>query len=437
MDASDRFTHLEDLINQRFDKIQDDITETKAALSVHSSKINKDVYQMRRVVIDNLMKENKSLQKRARETEKRLVKLERQVNSTEQNNRKNNIEIESIPMSVTQDELREVVAKILNRISSLRIEPNDVEAVHRLFSKKQPQPTIVRMRRNLLEDIKSKSAKSKLKDVGREMGFPHGTKIYINDNLSPTMRNIAYQARLLKANNLIADTWFSNAAVRIQRNAGDRPIKITHEEDLYLAFPEFKKFTFDRAFYQRIVEEDELNAYDELEGWERSESESDQDDEEIEGDEVVVDGNPTTWAPGGSNQSAGLETTTSQAVRTENGAACAVTQGEVLCNQVNNPGSPTINNQFPETATVTPRADGLIDGSISGGSVDMGDNVGTPMSLEDMPNLEKSHIMFSQSNTMEKEPKETRKKSMQSKLPLNNNSLPPNLTRSVVKSLNM
>ena len=290
---ADRFDHLEtlitskfDVINSRFDALQHDLSSTKDTITQQSTKLNDDVAQMRRVVIDNLMKQNTQLQKRARDTESRLIKLERQVNCTEQNNRKNNIEIDGIPANVTDEQLKSVVADLLNRIVDRRIQEDDIEAVHRLYSKHQPRPTIVRMRRNILEEVKSKEARSKLKGIAKLMKFPNGTKIYINDNLSPAMKSLAYNARLLKHYKMIEDTWFSNAAVRIRRCRGDEALRITHEEDLFKAFPEFEYFSFDCEIYQRIRDEDDMEAFDDLEGWfsdeDNDDDDSSEDDEEEE-----------------------------------------------------------------------------------------------------------------------------------------------------------
>ena len=427
MAEEDRFSQLTELINKRFDNLQEDLTQTKFALSSYSARVNEDVSQMRRVVIDNLMKENRLLQKRVRGNEKRMIKLERQANMTEQNNRKNNIEIEGIPSSVQDNELRAVVADLLNRISAQEISTGDIEAVHRLFSKREPHPTIVRMKRNLLEEIRSKAAKEKLKGIGRTMGCLNGSKIYINDNLSPNMRNLAFQARLLKANNVITDTWFSNAAVRIRRKPGDRPIKIVHEEDLFLAFPDFDKFTFDRTFYQRIVEEDELCAYDELEGWDGSHCEEEEDSEE---DEERPNANLATATEPRFDQTNGTSET-QQSATEENAIPVEGAQGKTDGHQDPCLQSPPNITPSSVPAIATPRVDGLIDGTISGGSVDLS---GGDPEMYGLPNLEKSYNWNnSPRRSMEKSAKGTRKKlSLSSKLP--SMVMPPNLTRSVVKS---
>ena len=92
-------------------------------------------------------------------------------------------------------------------------------------------------------------------------------------HLVPSMRSLSYNARLLKSNNIIFDTWFSNAAIRIKRTPTAKPIKITHEKDLVDAFPEFEHFTFDMNFYRRLQDEENINKYDDLEGYGLAEDE--------------------------------------------------------------------------------------------------------------------------------------------------------------------
>ena len=266
-ETSDRFTqlehNLEQLINRRFDTLQQSNAHINTTLS------------SRKVVVDELTRENHALQQHVKTLEGRLLKLERQVNNTEQNNRKNNIEIDGIPASVNDDDLREVVAILLNHITESDIMTSDIEAAHRLPSKTSPKPTIVRMKRNLIEEAKSKEARTKLKDIAVKMNFPRGTRIYVNDNQSPNMRSLAYNARLLKNAGLITETWFSNAAVRIKRSPQSKTIKITHEKDLVDEFPTFDDFTFDMKFYRKIQDDEDIDRYDNLGG------SIDRDDEDV------------------------------------------------------------------------------------------------------------------------------------------------------------
>ena len=72
-----------------------------------------------------------------------------------------------------------------------------------------------------LSHLLLKNTKS-LKDVAQRLNYPQDSKIYVNDNLSPNMRTIHFNARNMKKAGIIEDTWFSNAAVRLKlKNGGN------------------------------------------------------------------------------------------------------------------------------------------------------------------------------------------------------------------------
>jgi hypothetical protein len=215
-------------------------------------------------MIDNLVRDNRTLQKTVRMLFERLIKTERQVNQTEQNNRKNNLEIDGIPETVDSANLKSAVARILNHAATSEITENDIEAVYRI-GKTSPKPTIVRMRRNLVDEVKELPNKKKLRTAPSALNFPAGVKLFINDNLSPNMRTLAFNARVMKRQKVIADTWFSNAAVRIKKH-DQQIVKVTHEIDLFENFPDFKQFSFDTSLYERSDDEDDMARYDTLEG---------------------------------------------------------------------------------------------------------------------------------------------------------------------------
>lgn len=248
------FLAIERLMNRRFDLLEESNSEIK------------DELRMRNRTLGQLRTENRQLHERVRTLEDRLLLLEKQVNNTENNNRKNNVEIEGIPATVKDEDLRAVAAEIFNHVIVSDIDVSEIECAHRLYSKTTPKPTIVRLRRNFIDELKTKDAKTKLKDVGVKMGYPRGTKIYVNDNQSPKMKNLSFNARLLKQDGVIAETWFSNAAVRIKLTPTSKPLKITHEKDLIDNFPTYDRFTFDMDFYRRIQEDLDIEKYDDLSG---------------------------------------------------------------------------------------------------------------------------------------------------------------------------
>ena len=56
-------------------------------------------------------------------------------------------------------------------------------------------------------------------------------------------------------------------------NGGDS-VKVEHETDLYARFPDFKGFTFDTNFCDRVIQDDR-DAYDDLEGmWDLNEEQT-------------------------------------------------------------------------------------------------------------------------------------------------------------------
>ena len=68
------------------------------------------------------------------------------------------------------------------------------------------------------------------------------------------MRNLSFNARKLKKDCKIADTWYSNAAVKIKHLDGSF-LKVEHEFELYRAFPNYE-FSFDTSLYDRVLNSD-------------------------------------------------------------------------------------------------------------------------------------------------------------------------------------
>ena len=99
-----------------------------------------------------------------------------------------------------------IAAKILNHIAISEIVESDIEAVHRLKSKVTPYPTIVCLKRNLADEVKSKDNKKKLGTVTAALDLPEGTKNFINKNQSRNMKSLSYNAHLLKRAGMISDT---------------------------------------------------------------------------------------------------------------------------------------------------------------------------------------------------------------------------------------
>ena len=244
-------------INTKLNGIATDLSETKTslkdAITRSAADIQKDIAHIRGHIITKLMVENSDLRTRVSYLERRFLSLEKTTNKIEQNHRKSNLEFSGIPRDVNDDQLKQTVADIINDITEENITTKDIEACHRLQTKQNPKPTIIRANRSLLEKVR-KNRKS-LRGIGDRLKFPPHTKIFVNDNLSSNMKSIDYNARKLAKDGAIQYTWFSNAAVRLKCLDGSTIIA-THEADLYENFPAYQHFSFDTSMYDRILNAD-------------------------------------------------------------------------------------------------------------------------------------------------------------------------------------
>ena len=81
---------------------------------------------------------------------------------------KSNVEFDGIPTNVNQDNLKGTVVKLINSVldeEDDKVTENDIEACHRLYSKKKDKPpaTIIRAKRNVLDKVKKN--KKNLKNI--------------------------------------------------------------------------------------------------------------------------------------------------------------------------------------------------------------------------------------------------------------------------------
>ena len=177
------------------------VNALEGIISNNSKELTDAILHIRNHVLNLLREENVCLRDRVHTLEDRLIKVERQVNRVEQNNRKNNLEFDGIPNSIKQEELAPTVVKIVNDVGDVKIGVNDVEAVHRLYSKRNPKPVIVRLKQNVIDSVREN--RKKLKDVNRRLNI-EGGGIFLNHNLSPNMKSIEFNARNLLKDGMIS-----------------------------------------------------------------------------------------------------------------------------------------------------------------------------------------------------------------------------------------
>ena len=239
------------------EKIEEKGNEVAAANKEIADSIKKDVEQIKTVVIKRLVTYNKTINTKLTANEQRIIELEKQVYKNDQHSRKVNFELDGLPQHIGVNDTKELKAAALQvfQHAGVRDLSNDsIEIIHRIKSKRTPQPVIIKARRDFIDNVFEK--RKEIIDVGKNhMGYEN--KLYVNPNLCPAYSKLAYNCRQLKKEHYILDTWFSNYTLKIK--TPNNVIKtIGHEIDLYRFAPKFDKFSFDTEVYATTNTADEL-----------------------------------------------------------------------------------------------------------------------------------------------------------------------------------
>ena len=164
---------------------------------------------------------------------KQLENTERQCWANTQYSRRECLEVIGIPKTVESKDLEHTIYKVFNSIG-FDIEEDRTEARHRLtksdrfivkFSQRKDCQHLMRIKKGL-------------KDLNpTNLGFPEGTKIYVNDRLCPYYRGLWNECKKLWNNKKIYSYFTVNGTVRIKQVENGPYKSITHINDLRVLFP--------------------------------------------------------------------------------------------------------------------------------------------------------------------------------------------------------
>ena len=185
---------------------------------------------------------------RIEEQKLKISRLEKSSHGGLQHGRGWNIEIDGITPNVgdTPAQLQDAAIKIFKGIN-VGVEIFDIDTIHRLPSRNEEKPTIVRFHsRKLVRALHEN--KSKLKDLpnlGIDIpGLQHDSKIYLRASQCPYFKNLSYNCRVLKRNGRIAKVNVGKDGSISVKKLDDSFIKVTHEDTLRENFPDFENFNF-------------------------------------------------------------------------------------------------------------------------------------------------------------------------------------------------
>ena len=151
---------------------------------------------------------------------------------------------------VEQNQLKGFVVKMFQHAGVRPVNVDNIEVIHRLPSKQISQTTIFKAKRDFIEDVVDK--KKAIRDVGhKNMGYGYDVKFYVNANLCPAYKNLAYNCRLLKKKGKILSMWSNDGKIKVKLNNNQVKL-VTHEFDLFKLFPDFGEFSFKTSLYENV-----------------------------------------------------------------------------------------------------------------------------------------------------------------------------------------
>ena len=205
----------EDLNNYTKKQLTDMFLE-KESMSKSISDLTSDIQKLTGVVT-RLESEVSILRRVNDELQKQLISTERQCWANAQYSRPECIEVAGI------------VLKFFDKLG-VPINPNNIEACHRI--KKESDRTIVKF--NKRKDCQQiMRVKKDLKNMTfTDIDLPVGTTLYLNESLCSYYRWLRSNCKKLRNANIIHSFFTVNGTVKVKVNEGDKPLTITHLEDL-------------------------------------------------------------------------------------------------------------------------------------------------------------------------------------------------------------
>ena len=136
-----------------------------------------------------------------------MYDVELGLNDQQQRSRRINIEICGIPNDVPDEVLKEKCIKILNEIVESPVNVTEINACHRLRGRGN-KPIIMQFTGHKRRDDIIKNLRKAHNINTTQLGLSEGNviyiHIYINPNLSPYFKQIAFYCRRLRLENLIS-----------------------------------------------------------------------------------------------------------------------------------------------------------------------------------------------------------------------------------------
>ena len=167
---------------------------------------------------------------RITELEENYTKLAIDLEQQKQYSRRNAIRISNRnwPEETAGEDTDRMVLDIIHNVMKISsITENDISRSHRVGNRERgPRPILVKFVRY----------RTKEKVMKEKKNLPDG--IHINEDLSPYISSLAYEARQLKRQGAVAETWVYDGRIYVKPTARDRGMVVSSIDELMDIVPE-------------------------------------------------------------------------------------------------------------------------------------------------------------------------------------------------------
>ena len=191
-------------ISDKLEKIESQLDQNHKDLEEKYDGLLESINEMKSKIIENLVKENAQLFAKVKYLESkvvdleeshenmdvRIIQIEKESNANFQYQRGTNLELHGIPNEINDEKLEVTVLGILNAID-VPCNASHLQRCHRLPGKNgSSKPTIIKLTNQRYIDMAHKN--KKLLNKTDLSSIDIKGNIYINYNLTPKMKNLAF-----------------------------------------------------------------------------------------------------------------------------------------------------------------------------------------------------------------------------------------------------
>lgn len=162
----------------------------------------------------SLESQNLGLQMENRDLQQRLVTAESAIDELEQYGRRNALRITNEWPEREDESTDNLVLKLANDLLGVELQESDISRSHRVG------PSQARKPRSVLVKFTSYRARERVYRARMKLKTSR-EKIFINEDLTKKRGQLAYNARQLKKDQQIQDTWTYDCRVFVKNNKGE------------------------------------------------------------------------------------------------------------------------------------------------------------------------------------------------------------------------